>query len=222
MKKIYLLILVIGVVFAGCNKEDDENDEPKPTSADVTQQNNGVTTSSYAPFTSGSTFDYKYVDFFGEETMSTWTVLEGKVIDDIFYVEISGFLGSTDNGYFNCENGNYTAYIPANGALPTLKLVYLKENVAIGESWSQTLTVSNQGVNMDNKYEFTYESKLDSLTVEGKTYTDIMHVHLDLYTVFMGQEMLASSDDYYWAKGVGLIKKTGLSATLYLMDYNIQ
>lgn len=220
MKKVYLFALMLLSVLVACNKDDDENAEPQLTTADLTQLNNGVTTGQYAPYTTGSTFDYKYETFNGTST-STWTVLEGKEINGKYYVEIQGFLGAMDNGYFNCEGGDYSCYLPATQMTPELNMVYMKENVAEGTDWQHVLTVSANGIDVQNKYVFTYEGKIDSKTVEGVEYTDIIYISLDLYTVMLGQEILASTEDYYWAKGVGLIEKSGMSGNIYLLSYNI-
>ena len=218
MKKLYYFTLALLIVMAACKK--DEDDEPEIKKADITQLNNGVTTSTYAPFTKGSTFDYKYETFTGEEN-ATWTVLDGKEIDGKYYVEIQGFLGALDNGYFNCEEGVYTTYMPSTTMTPEMKMVYMKENVPEGTEWIQTIETTANGITIQNKYIFSYVGKLDTKTVEGEEYSDIIHIHLDLYTVMMGQEFLASTDDYYWAYGVGLIEKSGLSGNIYLLDYNI-
>ncbi|MCB2220067.1 MAG: hypothetical protein KQI35_06700 [Bacteroidetes bacterium] len=220
MKKFYLFAFIILTVLVSCNKDEDENEEPQVTKADLTQLNNGVTTGQFAPYTTGSTFDYKYETFSGTST-STWTVLEGKEINGKYYVEIQGFLGAADNGYFNCEGGDYSCYLPAGAMTPELNMIYMKENVAEGNQWEHVITMSANGNEVQNKYVFTYEGMIDTKTVEGIEYTEIIHISLDLYTVMMGQEILASTDDYFWAKGIGLIEKSGMSGNIFLLSYNI-
>jgi hypothetical protein len=132
--------------------------------ADLTQLNCGVTTGQCPPYKQGSTIDYKFETFVGTQT-STWTVLDSKEIDGRYYVAIDGFLGAIDKGYFNCENGVYTAHMPASKLIPELKKVYMKENVPEGDEWIQTIEMSANGITVQNKYIFSYVGKLDSKTV---------------------------------------------------------
>ena len=219
MKTRILLTLLIAATMFACDKKDDE-ETPTVTTADVQQLNNGVTTSAYAPYTKGSVFEYKYSDPWNDTTV-TWTVGDGKEIDGKFYIEIEGFMGMVGNGYFNCESGIYTVYMLASASTPLMKMVYLKENVAIDDTWDQSMSASYNGISVENKYVFTNKGPVDSMEVEGVTYNDIIHVHLDTYIVMSGQEIPGSSDDYYWAKGIGLIMKTGLSGDISLVSYNI-
>ncbi len=82
--------------------------------------------------------------------------------------------------------------------------------------------VTVQGIEIVNKYVFSFEGILDSWEVEGETYTDVAHIHLKTYDVYMGVEQLVSEDDYYWGEGVGLLEKTGLSGDIRLLSYNIE
>lgn len=229
-KKIYnmknqriIIALMLMLAIASCNKDEEEDQQDTPTfNTDITQLNNGVTTGLYAPYTTGSTFDYRYIDMMGTQTNATWTVLEEKLIDDKYYIEIEGFLGAVDKGYFNCENGDYTIYLPASGQTPIISMIYMKEDVPVGTEWEESISVTVQGIEIENKYVFSYEGNLDSWEVEGETYTDVAHVHLKTYYVYMGVEQLASEDDYYWGEGVGLLEKTGLSGNISLLSYNIE
>ena len=217
MNKQILFALLLSIVIFSCNKkEDDENP------VDIAQLNNGMTTSQYAPYTTGSTFNYKNIDLLGKTTETTWTVLEGKEIDGKFYIEVDGFLGATSSGYFNCEGGIYTIYIPATVLTPIMKMVYLKENVSNNTQWEHITTMSSGGSEFQNKHVFTFIGKESSRTVEGVQYNDIIHIQLDTYLVFQGEETLMYVDHHYWAKGIGLIEKSGDSGSIFLLSYNIQ
>jgi hypothetical protein len=219
-KRILIAFMLTGVLFS-CTKDNEEQPVEDSFNADITQLENGVTTGEYAPYTTGSTFQYKQETILGD-TIITWTVLQEKKIGDKYFIEISGFLGATDNGYFNCEGGNYTCYLSATAFTPVIEMVYMKENVAVGTEWEKLINMNFGGLVFQNKYLFSYVGKIDSHTVEGNTYNDVIHIHLVTSTIMNGNEVPASEDDYFWAKGVGLVEKTGPSGEITLVSYNIQ
>ena len=214
-KFIYLFILVF---FAACSKEDVD------PGVDTTELNNQVTTCQYAPYTTGSTFVYEQ-SLNGSTTTATWTVGNSQMINGKQFVEISGFLGTNGNNssFFNCENGEYTVYdnnVPTlNGAL---ELIYMKENVSPNTTWTETISQSANGINYNTKYEFTYVSLDATRMVNGITYNNVIHIHLDSSTNPFGYYTPFSSDDYYWAEGVGLIEYIGSFSEMKLVSYDIQ
>jgi hypothetical protein len=221
MKKIYLFVLASLVVIASCKKDKDEDPDNNTITADVTQLNNGVTTSQYAPYTQGSTFTYQYETIMSTDT-ATWTVMGGKEFGGKFYVEIAGLMGMTSNAYFNCQNGEYLMYVPATDSTPSMNLIYLKENENIGGTWTQTISGEYMGISVNNKYVFTYAEDLSSYEVYGVTYNDVIHINLDVFVIWMGTEIPAGVEDYYWAQGIGLIEKIGISGNMSLLSYNIE
>jgi len=221
MKKRILIAFMLTGVLVSCTKDNEEQPVVDSFNTDITQLENGVTTGEYAPYTTGSTFQYKQETIMGD-TLVTWTVLEEKKIGDKYFIEISGFLGASNNGYFNCEGGDYTCYLPATAFTPVIEMVYMKENVNVGAEWEKLVDTNFGGVVFQTRYVFSYSAKMDSYTVESNTYNDVIHIHLVTTTIMSGIEIPGSEDDYFWAKGVGLVEKTGLAGQITLVSYNIQ
>ncbi len=62
-----------------------------------------------------------------------------------------------------------------------------------------------------------------SFTVNGQSYSNVAHVHLKESFVFGGQTQVFSNADYYYAKGVGLIKADlGSAGEENLTSYSIK
>ena len=219
----HLLFFALVLLIASCGKDEEVTNPNNGDTVDLTKLNNGVTTCEYAPYTTGSSFTYEQDNGFGPET-AIWQVGEEELIDGTMYVSINGFLGSTSSGFFNCENGEYHSYLEtAPTVIGSLELVYLKETLSVGQSWDQTINQSANGINYTTRYNFTYASHDTERVVNNETYTDIIHVQLNTFSDFgFGSgETLLSTDDYYWAKGVGLIEVDGISVNMKLMGYQI-
>lgn len=217
--KVLMLLLIVSTTYS-CKKDNNNDDDTGIV--DLKVLNNGVTTCEYAPFTLGSTFVYEQTS----GTLSqeaTWTAESEETIDGKTYVKVSGFGGLSDEVFFNCESGVYN-FIAKNAqtVVGDMDLVYMKEDVPINTTWGNMINQSALGIDYTTRYEWTYAGTQDSRVVNGVTYNDILHIHLDAYTTANGPEILFSQDEYYWAKGIGLIEKVGTTANFKLISYNIQ
>lgn len=198
----------------------DEETTPVNT-ADIGELNNGVTTCLYAPYTTGSTFVYEQQTSFGT-TPVTWTVQDDRIIDNRQFIQVSGMFGLSSSVYFNCENGEYTIYGEnVTSIVGALEMIYLKENVAANTQWSKTIDQSYSGIDYQTRYDFSFTGSAASRTVRGVTYQNILEIHLETFTNASGVWAPFSTDDYYWAEGVGLIEAIGTTVNLELISHNI-
>ncbi len=218
MKKIFIFAIGIALCLSSCKKDDPG------TSVDLTKLNNGVTTCLFAPYSQGSTFTYDRVLQNGSMVTSVWEVTGPKIIDGDTYASIDGLLGVNGPGYFNCNNGEYTMYFENTPTVVDgiLKLIYLKENAAIGTKWNTTIQQFANGISYTTRYEMEYIERLSDRPVNGIYYIDVIHNQLNTYTTIAGTESLVSVDDYYWAQGVGLIEVEGTNGSTKIVSLDVK
>lgn len=228
MQKLLPILAILLLIFS-CGKDDDDSTGNQDTivqGVDLTTQNNGTTTCPYAPFTLGSTFTYEQSATGLAAQEVTWEVTGHKEIDGEVFAEVSNFLGLTDMGYFNCKDGVYTIYAEDVPNIGIFELEYMKENVAPGTHWEQTINISTDISTNTNRYDFSFVEKLESHTVDQDTYDDVLHVQLDTYSSFTAAgetfEVLLSEENYFWAKGIGLVQVAGANLQMKLKSYDIQ
>ena len=195
MKKLSPALLLLSLVFAGCGKDDN----PTP-----------VVTVNYQPTTSGSTWIYETTNnitsakaSFAVTVKGTDTAINGKTYK--VFTNTSG-----GNDYYYNNGTDYYQFGGIAGITDNTELLYLKSTTAVGSGWEETKPVNIPGVGAASvKLNYTLVEKVPSMTVEGKTYTDVLHVKIDLSSITIsGIPVPVSTQDihFYYAPGVGRIK----------------
>ncbi|GAA4309293.1 hypothetical protein [Nibribacter koreensis] len=198
IKQLLVWCLLVGTL-ASCGKDDD----PTP-----------LAELDYAPVTKGSTWSYIGARTYTQTSLGSTKNMNGKT-----YHEFENKEGSnTTLHYLHKEAGVYTT----NGQDPRMgnvEMTFLKEKEAVGATWEQDLAVNGS----TSKYKFTLVGKNLTKTVEGKEYKEVIHIRLDVSILFMGQTIPASSANYFYAKGVGLILSDfGSMGKISLKSYTIK
>ena len=213
------LLVASTLLFTNCKKDGDAPGAPEqPT-----------TPKDFLPSTAGSTFNYRLTDSTGsvdymltatgrDTTLNTRSYKVYRINDTI-----NRYLGNSSGDYYRFNN------LPLLGVYEEL---YLKENAGINESWIKTFPpVTIPGIGFPIKAKLTYKiaEKGISKTFEGKTYTDVTRVRMDIN---VNDFFDIGGRDTYYAKGVGLIKDTtNVNASFIgityvssetLMNYNIK
>lgn len=123
--------------------------------------------------------------------------------------------------------------INANGFTGTqtgYEFIILKDNLAVGETWSgsytQTTTYTGIPVITTNTtYTGTILEKNTSETVNTITYTDIIKVKITQTTAITGSIATTIATEYWFAKKIGVIKSiitsNGSVSTSILEDYTL-
>ena len=208
-------VLFISFVFSSCQKEfsvDSSQLTAGGTGTGVSSTNNGCKDCIYYPICSGSVYNYSDTSSGSSTATSsgyTLTYIKDTSIESKTYKKFS--VSGQQNGFFNCTSGVSTAIV-LNGStqggilLPYVKITTLKENAAVGTSWSDTITLNGQ----DAVYTYTIVSKGTGRTVAGTTYADVIHVHEQTTLDLMGTVIPAGQSEYYFAKGIGLIESLSI------------
>ena len=197
-------IILLAIAFTSCQKDFAVETAPIAGVGGA----NGCKDCIYYPVCSGSV--YKYSDTAAGSSTGTafnytLTYIKDSTIENKTYKKFTG--AGQQNSFFNCTAGVSTTII-LNGStqggilLPYVKITTLKENGAVGTSWTDTLTAGGQQA----LYTYTIVSKGTPRTVAGVTYPDAIYVKEQTTIDLMGNTINAGRSDYYFARGVGLIE----------------
>lgn len=223
MKRSVLSLVAIIVLLSSCQK-DKSDDNP----------GGGSTQDTYQPLTKGSYWKYKQTGTFaGENTI----IVTGnkKTMDGIEYVLLEGNNGggTTGSAYYGVKGNNYylraAGVSPNSGAAFDLTQLYLNDKEAAGFTWDFE---GGQGNGFAAKIPGKIVERDLSMTVQGKTYKNVIHTQVNLkYDIFGVDVMSFMFYDYYVAKGVGIIKivsegdpdmAPGVDAVSELVEYSIK
>jgi hypothetical protein len=208
------MAVISATIFASCSKEESAEGESVPIPA---------TACDYAPYTPGSTFNYMNVSQ-GDTMNYTLTVGGDTTINGTTYKVVgndSVFICST------CKDGVYTQVanlLTFQGYQANdLQLTYLKDNVAAGTTWQDTITVNNGTVSTTGILEYTITETNGSKTVNGKEYEDVIAVRMDAYALLLGNSVpVGTVSTSYYGKGVGLIEADQEQDTTRIVSYSLQ
>ncbi|MDB5192431.1 MAG: hypothetical protein JWQ96_1994 [Segetibacter sp.] len=157
------------------------------------------TTPNFSPVSANSTWTYR------NENNSTYTLTATNRDTTINTKTYRVFTNSS--GGFQYMGKSVDSYyrfgiIAAIGGTGTEEL-YLKDNLAVNGTWSDTkqVTIPNFGpVNANLGY--TIKSKGGTKVVSGRTFNNVVHVKLDISVSGLG----IGGGDFYYAEGVGMIE----------------
>ena len=199
--KIKNLLFPAFILFAVSCKKNSTTNTPQP-------QFNYLTT------TTGSTWNYHTIDSSKSTPVNKDYTLTSSSKDTlvnarsyhVFNVSTGG------NQYLNISGNDYYQYdsLPAGLGTAILEELYLKDNAAVGTSWTQSLNVTVPGVPIPVPVTLTYtiSEKGISRTVNSNSYTNVIHVSTTLSSSLIPSAALVSKIDNYYAPKYGLIENT--------------
>lgn len=182
--KMFLVAASTLTLFTNCSKDH----EPTPTSEN------------FSPLTVNSTWTYKNTP--GSTFTLTATNRDTVALGLSFRV-LTNSAGA--NNYLAKSGNNYYRF----GAIPELslngvKVLYLKDNVAVNGTWDTTITVAVTGFGtVPVTLKYTIKEKSTTRVVGTKTFTNVTFVRLDLSVPF---PVTLGGGDFYYAEGIGLIQ----------------
>ena len=219
MKQFLYLITIVAIFATGCISSKND---PKP--------GDGATTSdSYFPVTAGSTWTYN------EEIagVASTTVIKmtgsTKTFNGKSYYEASSASTVKGNqlGYFYSANHDFAILQTIPGYGIDVEIHLGNDSKAAGYTWTTSPTVSGYVNGFPAKMINTIKEKGISWVVNGKTFTNVIHSHVDLQYDLGSGFISYTVYDFYLAKGVGMIESdTGLSGAIYdretILSYNVK
>jgi len=109
------------------------------------------------------------------------------------------------NQYQTKSGSEYYRLAVFPGFLPNgFDELYLKSEQSVNATWQLTIPVVVSGVTVNITSKYSISEKGISKTVQGKNYTDVIHVRQDFLSSFGNM----GGGDHYYAKGVGLISSS--------------
>lgn len=188
----------------------------------------------YFPMAIGNTWNY---DVSNEDENSQMKINSTETINGALYYKVTDlpigvgadipegdFPGLDVRSHLRKNGANYIqrfyAFIPEmmGGLIPQMEIeafeiIFLKDNLAVGESWTETKTIvtnvvmfgMSQTINANATFNSVIEEKGISMTVNGVTYTDVIKVKTTA-TVVSEDGTEVSEAQNWFAKDVGLIK----------------
>ena len=202
MKNIFLGLLALSIGGISCQKEDPS----APVTPTVVQ---------YMSLSAGSTWNYELVDNAPATTTTPFTITStsrDSAIGSRSYHVFTNSIGG--NEYYNITGHEYYNFRSLPSALggASVEYLYLKDNAAVGDSWSQAFPVTLSGIALNATLTNTITEKGISKTVKGIAYTDVIHVTTTVVVTVGGAPLPASAlitdIQSYYAGKFGMIQST--------------
>jgi hypothetical protein len=121
----------------------------------------------------------------------------------------------TDTAHYRKTGNDYIQWAPTDYYSATFAfdnpvyadILFLKENAAANTAWSSTFSGTVTGVAANLRYDFKIENPNTTLTVNSVTYTNVIYVSAAVKVSILAAPFTTiENDEYYYAKGIGLIK----------------
>lgn len=171
----------------------------------------------YMSLTAGNTWNYELVNSVSTTTSTyvlTSTSRDSTINGKSYHVFTSS--SGSANEYHNITGNDYYNFRNLPGALggSSVENVYLKDNAAVGASWSQTYPVTVSGVALNVIITNTIAEKGISKTVKGTVYSDVIHVTTAITVTIGGIPLPASAlttdIHFYYAAKFGMIQSSNV------------
>lgn len=207
MKKAsFWAIILLSSVVISCKKS---NPTPTPPAA-----------VKFMSLTAGSTWNYKLTNNLTVPAVVTNYTLTASSQDSVANSKTYKVFTSPGrpNEYYNITGSDYYTYrtLPASLGGSSVEVLYLKDNLAVGDTWSQTAPISVSGFTLNLTLNNKIAQKGISKTVNGIVYTDVTDVETTLSVTGIPFAYTLTTDiHYYYAPKVGQIEnKTKIDLTI--------
>ena len=165
MKKIISGLLASILLTISCKKSD--NPAPVPTPA-----------VKFMSLTAGSTWHYELINNVVPSTTAftvTSTSRDSSIGTRIYHVFTNSIAA---NEYYNIAGNDYYNFrsLPSAIGGSSVEYNYLKDNIAVGASWSQSFPVTVGGFALNATLNNTLTEKGITKIVKGVTYNNVFHV----------------------------------------------
>ncbi len=218
MKKIlFIIIPCLGLFATSCQKGFEITDDGIDTTGNTggtggtgggSTTNPPVANTSYQPLTVGSFWKYKdsATGIVSTETVSNIS----KSYNSLSYTYSSISPSSGADSMFRLANGSNYHFLTiasagtGGGTAATINLFYLDTTKNVGQTWAANAGTAN-GFNATSETKVI--AKNITLTVEGKTYSNVIHTQVSLsYDLPVVGSTKYTDYDIYSARGIGIIR----------------
>ncbi len=139
----------------------------------------------------------------------TSTTRDSTITSRVYHVFTNS--NGTANDYYNITGNDYYTLRNLGASLgnTTVESIYLKDNVAVGINWSQTINLalfSGVPTTVPVTFTNTITEKGISRTVNSKVYTDVIHITTTITTSALPAGSIITDIQSYYAPKYGLIE----------------
>lgn len=201
MQKIYFVVLAVLLASTSCKKSSTTD---TPADADK-----------YMSITAGSSWQYRTVNNTTSATTNyslTSTNRDSSINGKNYHVFTNSNGGNSE--YYLVSGNDYYTFRSLGVAVgnTSFENLYLKDNSAAGASWSQSISLTVPGVPIPVPITLTYTivDKGSSRTVNGISYSDVIHVKTSITSSLIPAANLTTDIHNYYARKVGMIENTNI------------
>jgi hypothetical protein len=208
MKKTFLALLALSIAVISCKKKDSTPEEA----------------AKYMDLTAGTTSKYQITNNLTASVTTnivTSTNRDSTIGSKVYHIFTNS--NGTANEYYNITGNDYYTFRSLGAALANLAVesIYLKDNAAVGASWSQVVPVPVTGlgtvpVTLTN----TIAEKGINRTVNSVAYTDVIHITTTITVTGLPPGSITSDLQSYYARKAGLIE-TKNKVSIPLLTVNV-
>jgi len=177
-----------------------------------TEHTNTPQQDKYLTTSTGSTWNYHVTDSSGTTPLNSDYMITSTAKDSLINGRSYHVFNNSNGGnqYFNITGNDYYQFdsLPAGLGAATFERLYLKDNAAVGVSWTQSLTVTMSGIPVPVTLTYNIVEKGISRTVNGTSYSDVIHVSTSISSSLIPSASLTTSINSYYAKKYGMIENS--------------
>ena len=202
MKSTLFCFFLSALVLSACKKDSDTPDPTPP--AVQTYQNT----------TEGSTWTYNEVDSTGPTANTSVFTLTSTSRDTSVNGKMYHVYSNSEGGnqYLNVSDHEYYQFdsIPGGLGAGVFERLYLKDDEPAGGTWSQNFSIDVPGFPVPVGVTLTNTITEKDITrkVNGKDYTDVIHVTSTIAAAGIPPGSLTNEINSYYAKNYGLIENS--------------
>ncbi|MFI5162702.1 MAG: hypothetical protein ACHQHN_15590 [Sphingobacteriales bacterium] len=190
--------------------------------------NPGPNAGEYLPLTEGSFWKYHYVSDGGTTDTLIVKMTGGTAVINgrTYYNASSIYKRGTNPGYFYAGNHLYSTRT-VEGSQGAIELQLLNDTASVGYTWITVPTADGTLGGTPVRTLNTIKEKGITRTLNGKTFTDVIHSQVQLQYNNGSGFSTAVTYDFYLARGIGPIENDSntedvLHETETLFDYSIK
>lgn len=224
MKNSVLSFFALSIICFSCKKDST----PTPPATPVDK---------YMTFTAGSQWDFEKIanPSSASPVTTNYSITSSNrdtTINAKQYHVFTNNSGGVSEYYYNSGNDYYVyRKLPADFGDTYVEIIYLKDNAAVGETWSQTYPINYSGVLIQVTLTNKIVERGLSQNINGKSYSDVIKVNTKLSATGIPLPFTLTDEiNNYFAPKYGAIKEetkidftiTGLPASKFEEDISLK
>lgn len=211
MQKTLFICTILSIVLSAGNCKKSSTPDP------------GTPASSYQPTTTGSEWNYTTTGTTASGPVNTSFKLTATSKDSVSNGKTFRVFSNTAgaNEYYVKVGNDYSRISVFPGLEQQIELLYLKDNLLAGGSWSETKNVVVQNIPIAVNVTYTVMGPKFDTSFSGSDFKEV--IRIKVFPEILGLPFQENNITYLFAKNVGMIlNKVRLKSTMLAMDANTE